>query len=148
MQEGNMVDQPGVIPHLVVTDAAAALEFYKQALGATEVMRMPAPDGKRLMHAEMEVNGAKVFMCDFFPDHCPADSGQANVAPPTKLGGTAVMMHLGVPDCDQAFKRAVAAGATAAMEPWDAFWGARYAQVRDPFGHAWSFAHPLPGKPA
>jgi PhnB protein len=148
VKETDMVDQPGVIPHLIVNDAAAALEFYKQALGATEVMRMPAPDGKRLMHAEMEVNGAKIFMCDFFPDHCPADSGQAKVAPPVTLGGTAVMMHLGVPNCDDAFKRAVAAGATAAMEPWDAFWGARYAQVRDPFGHAWSFAHQLPGQPA
>jgi len=142
-----MVDQPGVIPHLIVDDAAAALEFYKQALGATEVMRMPAPDGKRLMHAEMQVNGATIFMCDFFPEHCPADSGQAGVSPPIKLGGTAVMMHLGVANCDDAFKRAVAAGATVAMEPWDAFWGARYAQ-RDPFGHAWSFAHQLPGKPA
>ena len=65
-----------------------------------------------------------------------------------KLGGTAVMMHLAVASCDDAFKRAVAAGATAAMEPWDAFCGARYAQVRDPFGHAWSFAHQLPGQQA
>ena len=77
-----MVDQPGVIPHLIVNDAAAALEFYKQALGATETMRMPAQDGKRLLHAEMEVNGAKIFMCDFFPEHCPGYSGQDKVAPP------------------------------------------------------------------
>ena len=61
-------------------DAAAALEFYKQVLGATEVMRMPAPDGKRLMHAEMEVNGAEIFMCDFSRS-LSADSGQAKVAP-------------------------------------------------------------------
>jgi PhnB protein len=148
VKETDMVDQPGVIPHLIVNDAAAALEFYKHALGATETMRMPAQDGKRLLHAEMEVNGARIFMCDFFPEHCPAYSGQDKVAPPVKLGGTAVMMHLGVPNCDEAFKRAVAAGAIVAMEPWDAFWGARYAQVRDPFGHAWSFAHQLPGKPA
>ena len=141
-----MVDQPGVVPHLIVNDATAALEFYKKALGATETLRTPAGDGKRLLHAEMEVNGAKIFMCDAFPEHCESDTGHG--APPKTLGGTTVMLHLAVPNCDDAVKRAVAAGATVTMEPWDAFWGARYAQVRDPFGHAWSFAHLLPGKPA
>jgi PhnB protein len=142
-----MADQSGVIPHLIVNDAADALEFYKKALGATETMRLPAKDGERLMHAEMQVNGARIFMCDFFPERC-ATQGQSKIAPPPALGGTPVMMHLSVANCDDAVKRAVAAGATVMMEPWDAFWGARYAQVRDPFGHTWSFAHPLSGQEA
>jgi PhnB protein len=146
VKETDMVDQPGVIPHLIVNDATAALEFYKRALGAAEIMRMPAQDGKRLLHAEMKINGATVFMCDAFPEHSESHAGQG--APPKTLGGTTVMLHLGVANCDDAVKRAVAAGATVTMEPWDAFWGARYAQVRDPFGHGWSFAHPLPGKQA
>jgi PhnB protein len=145
-EETDMVDQPGIIPHLIVNDAAAALEFYKKALGATEILRMPTPDGKRLLHAEMQVNGAKIFMCDAFPEQCESHTGHG--APPKTLGGTTVLMHLGVADCDAAVTRAVAAGATVTMEPWDAFWGARYGQVRDPFGHAWSFAHPLPVKQA
>ena len=58
-----------IFPHLVVSDAAAALEFYKKALGATETMRMPAQDGKRLMHSEIAVNGARIFVMDDFPEH-------------------------------------------------------------------------------
>lgn len=133
----------GVIPHLVVGDAAAALAFYAKALGATEVMRVPTEDGRRLMHAEIEVNGARVFLRDHFPE---AGCGQAGArqAPPAELGGTTLTLHLEVPDCDAAVERAVAAGATVNMPPMDAFWGARYGQVVDPFGHAWSFAHPLP----
>src|SRR3546814_6609500 len=65
-----------VIPHLVVDDAAAALEFYKKALGAEEVMRLPAEDVKRLMHSEMKVGEARIFVRDAFPEHCPA--GGAN----------------------------------------------------------------------
>ncbi|MFZ5790190.1 MAG: VOC family protein [Pseudomonadota bacterium] len=142
-----MADQAqGVIPHLVVNDAAAALEFYKKGLGATEVMRLPAQDGKRLMHAEIAVNGARMFVRDHFPEHCPAAAGgreAGKLAPPAALGGTAVTLHLEVADCDEAVRRIVAAGATVTMAPMDAFWGARYGQVVDPFGHAWSFAHPL-----
>lgn len=141
-----MAEQQGVIAHLIVNDAVGALEFYKKALGATEVMRMPEKDGKRLLHAEMRVNGATVFMCDAFPEHRQDHAGRG--APPKTLGGTTVVMHLAVPNCDESVKRAVAAGATVVMEPWDAFWGARYAQVCDPFGHTWSFAHPLPAKSA
>jgi PhnB protein len=137
----------GVIPHLVVGDAAAALDFYRKGLGATEVMRVPAQDGKRILHAEIAVNGARLFVRDDFPEHCPGHGG-ARVAPPAALGGTPVTLHLEVADCDAAVARMVTAGATVTMPPTDAFWGARYAQVADPFGHAWSFAHPLPGATA
>lgn len=133
----------GVIPHLVVDDAAAALDFYAEALGATELMRVPAEDGKRLLHAEITVNGAKLYVRDHFPEFT-AGEGCSAQGSPRALGGTAVTLHLDVADCDAAVERASAAGATIAMPPSDAFWGARYAHVIDPFGHSWSFAHPLP----
>ena len=133
----------GVFPHLVVDDAAAALEFYGRALGATERMRMPAQDGKRIMHAEMEVNGATIMIMDDFPEF-RASHGMNHKLPPKISGATSVTLHLEVANCDEAVKRAEAAGATVVMPPDDAFWGARYAQILDPFGHSWSFAHPLP----
>lgn len=132
----------GVIPHLVVADATAALDFYKRALGATETMRLPAEDGRRILHAEITVNGAKIFVRDHFPEHGSAQGGN-KLAPPPALGGTPVTLHLEVADCDRAVERAADAGATVTMPPMDAFWGARFGQIADPFGHAWSFAHPL-----
>jgi PhnB protein len=135
-----------VTPHLVVKDANAAIDFYKKALGATETLRMPAQDGKRLMHAEIQLNGARVFLMDDFPEHRgPGDHVDA-VFPPDQMKGTSVTMHLEVENCDTAVKRARDAGATVTMEPWDSFWGARYARIIDPFGHSWSFAHALPGQ--
>jgi PhnB protein len=128
-----------VIPHIVVDDANAALEFYKKALGADEVMRIPAEDGKRLLHSEMKVGEARIFVRDAFPEQCP---GGGKDGSPKTFGGTAVTLHLFVPNCDAAVKQAAAAGASVVMEPWDAFWGDRYALVSDPFGHSWSFAHP------
>jgi PhnB protein len=131
----------GVIPHLIVNNAGAALKFYKKGLGATETMRMPAEDGKRILHAEMEVNGARVFVMDDFPEH---NGGKRST--PAALSGTPVTLHLDVSNCDAAVKRAVSAGAKVTLAPMDAFWGMRYAQVLDPFGHCWSFAHPLKKK--
>ncbi len=136
--------QQTIFPHLLVNDAAGALEFYKKALGATEVMRMPAQDGKRLMHSEIKVGDARIFVMDDFPEH---SEHSGRVKPPKQSGSASLVIHLEVPNCDQATERAEAAGATVLMKPWDAFWGARYAQVVDPFGHVWSFAHPLPGSP-
>ena len=132
-----------VTPHLVVRDANAALEFYKKALGATETVRMPAEDGKRLMHSEIQVNGARIFVMDDFPEH-RGSHGVDAVFPPDQIKGTSVTMHLEVENCDAAVKRAKDAGATVTLEPWDSFWGARYARIMDPFGHSWSFAHALP----
>jgi len=132
-----------VTPHLVVNDANAAIEFYKKALGATEALRMPAQDGKRLMHAELHLNGSRFFLNDDFPEHRNTYGADA-VFPPDRIKGTSVTMHLEVENCDAAVKRAAEAGATVTMPPWDAFWGARYARITDPFGHSWSFAHALP----
>ena len=122
-----MADQttqlPPLVPHLVVEGAVDALEFYGKAFGATETLRMPAEDGKRLMHAQMNVNGATVFLMDYFPEYC--SHGDGKTESPTKLGASTFLIHLEVPNCDEAYKRAIAAGATSILEPWDAFWGAR-----------------------
>ncbi|WP_315834511.1 VOC family protein [Bradyrhizobium prioriisuperbiae] len=146
-----MTTQPALQPvtaHLSIRGAADAIEFYKKALGATELFRAPAEDGKRLMHAEISVNGMKIYLMDHFPEHGTCGGGSVRLAPPPELKGTSIVLHLEVPNCDEAVKRAADAGATIAMEPWDSFWGARYGQVVDPFGHVWSFAHPLPAKTA
>ena len=97
-----------VTPHLVVSDANAALEFYKKALGATEAVRMPAQDGKRLMHSEIHVNGARIFVMDDFPEH-RGSHGVDAVFPPNQIKGTSVTMHLEVENCDAAVKRAAEA---------------------------------------
>jgi PhnB protein len=139
----------GIIPHIVVDNANAAIAFYTKALGAREQFRMKEEKGDRLMHAELEINGARLFLRDDFPEACPdASAGGKPVGrqTPTALGGTSVTLHLDVPNCDAAVDRAVTAGARVVMKPWDAFWGARYAMVVDPYGHNWSFAHPLPAK--
>jgi len=130
--------KPGVIPHLCVDNGFAAIEFYVKALGAKEVMRVPHKDGKRLMHAELIINGATVHLNDDFPE---MRGGKSST--PKGLGGSPVTLHMNVPSCDEAVKKAVAAGAKITCEPMDAFWGARYAQVTDPFGHVWAFMHPL-----
>jgi len=113
-------------------------------LGASEMMRMPAEDGKRLMHAAMIVNGCQIFLMDEFPEFDEVCGGQVK-APPT-LGGSAVVLHLQVADCDAAIARMVAAGGKVTMAPMDAFWGDRYGQAVDPYGHCWSFAHTLAKK--
>lgn len=140
-----MTEQVQVVtPHLVVDDAAAALEFYKKGLGATETFRLPAEDGKRLMHSEINVLGARIFVVDAFPEYRGPEHGGDNYRTPKELKGTSVTIHIEVPDCDAAVKRMADAGAKVTMPPWDAFWGARYGRVVDPFGHEWSFGHPKP----
>ncbi len=125
----------GLIPHLVCSPCAEAIEFYKKAFDAAEICRMPAPDGKRIMHAQISIGGRPVFLADDFPEYC---DGKAHS--PQALGGTPVTIHRYVEDCDAAIKRALDAGATAKMPPMDMFWGDRYGVVTDPFGHAWALA--------
>jgi PhnB protein len=124
--------QPAVIPHLIVEDSAAAIDFYVKAFGAVEIARAARPDGK-IVHAALQINGSSVYLNDDFPEVCGGRS-----MTPTALGGTPVTIHLEVTDVDSWFKRAVDAGATIAMPLEDQFWGARYGSVRDPFGHQWS----------
>jgi PhnB protein len=124
----------GLIPHLVCNPCAEAIEFYKNAFGAEEMNRAPAPDG-RIMHAAILIGGAWVFLVDDFPEYCGGKSQT-----PQSLGGTPVTIHRYVPDCDAAIERAQKAGATVQMPAADMFWGDRYGVVVDPFGHSWSFA--------
>ena len=118
-------------PHIICREAAKAIDFYKKAFGAVEMMRLPAPDG-RLMHAAIQVNGAMVMMVDEMPEH--------GALSPLSLKGTPVTLHLNVDDVDSAFARALKAGATVVMPVADMFWGDRYGILKDPFGHAWSIA--------
>ena len=127
-----------ITPHLVVKGAKKAVAFYAKAFGAEEVMSMPAEDGERLMHAHLQVRGADLFLCDDFPEYCGGKSRD-----PLQLGATGVTLHQYVPDADAAIARAAEAGATVTMPAQDMFWGDRYGQVIDPFGHTWSFAHKL-----
>jgi PhnB protein len=133
----------GIVPHLVVHDGKAAVAFYQAALGAEVCHEVPADDGKRLMHAALRVGGAMLMLCDEFPEYC----GGVRRAP-KHVGVSGVTLHLTVPDCDAAVAKMAAAGGTVAMPPMDAFWGDRYAKVTDPFGHEWSFSHPLPAERA
>lgn len=128
----------GIVPHLVVDGAARAIDFYKKAFGAEEVRRVPAEDGKRLMHAQLQIGPSTLYLCDDFPEYCGGKSSA-----PTSLKGTPVTLHQYVKDCDAALKRAADAGAKVTMPAQDMFWGDRYGQVTDPFGHLWSFATPL-----
>ena len=124
-----------VAPHLVVDDAAAAIDFYVAAFGATEYGRLPGPDGT-LVHAALDINGAMVMLNDDFPEM----SGGKSMTP-TSLGGTPVTMHLQfTDDVDGRFQRALDAGATVVAPLEEQFWGDRYGVVRDPFGHQWSLA--------
>jgi uncharacterized glyoxalase superfamily protein PhnB len=124
-------DMHTVTPHLTCDGAAAAIEFYKQAFGAVEGLRMPGPDG-RLMHAMIRIGDSPVMLADEFPEW--GGSG------PKRLGGTPVTIHLQVPNADEVFQRALDAGAEVKMPIADMFWGDRYGIVTDPFGHAWSIA--------
>ncbi len=121
-----------VTPSLVIRDCAKAIEFYKRALGAQEISRMAAPDGKSIWHAELRIGDSVVFLSDEM-------LGMSRPAP-TPDAPVPVTMWLYVTDCDAAFRRATDAGAKATMPPADMFWGDRCAGVADPFGYAWSFA--------
>lgn len=128
----------GLTPHLQIGNgqAAAAIAFYTRAFAATELARMPADDGKRLMHAHLIINGASLMLHDEFPEYI--DPEHDDSGPPRGL-----TLHLQVDDADAWFDRAVAAGATVKMPMADQFWGDRYGQVADPFGFRWSIGAPL-----
>jgi uncharacterized glyoxalase superfamily protein PhnB len=125
-------DMHTLTPNLVVRDCAKAIDFYKKALGAAEISRMAAPDGKSIWHAELRVGDSVFFLADEMPGMSQPAPSASSPSPTT--------MWLYVPDCDAAFKRAVGAGAKVKGEPADMFWGDRCAGVADPYGYLWSFA--------
>lgn len=118
-------------PYICVNDAAAAIEFYKKAFGATETMRLAEPGG-RIGHAEVKIGGAPIMLSDEYPDH--------GATSPQTLGGTAVAIHLYVDDVDAFVARAEAAGAKVERPVQDQFYGDRSATLLDPYGHRWFFA--------
>lgn len=120
-----------VTPHLVCAGAARAIDFYTRAFGAVEVGRLPGPDG-RLWHAQITIGGAPLMLVDAFPEMGSLD--------PLALKGSPVTIHLYVEDVDATVARAVEAGARVTMPVADMFWGDRYGQLEDPFGHRWSVA--------
>lgn len=121
-------EYPGVTPYLSVRDAASAIEFYKKGFGATELMRLPGPDGK-IGHAEVKIGNAIVMLADEYPD--------AGHLSPQTLGGSTVKLHMYVEDVDAFFETAVAAGAKVLMPIADQFYGDRSGRLEDPFGHVW-----------
>lgn len=120
------------IPHVVVSDALAALEFYKAVFGGEDGHNMMAPDGKRLMHGEVVLDGHRLFVSDEF-----AESEGGTLRLPPSIGGTCVRITLEVDDADAVFQRAIARGSRVLMPVQDMFWGARYGKFIDPFGHEW-----------
>lgn len=129
-ERGVTNDYPALSPMLAIRDAAAAVEFYQQAFGAVEVMRMADPSGK-LVHGEFKIGDALVMVAEEHPDY--------NRSPQT-LGGTSVILNIYVPDVDALFGRAVAAGAKVIFPLKNQFYGDRCGRLEDPFGHMWIFS--------
>jgi PhnB protein len=120
-----------VTPYLIVNGASAAIDFYRQAFGAEEVMRLPGPHGK-LWHAEIQIGNARVMLADEYPE--------MGFTSPQTLGGSGVSLLVYVDKVDQIFAQALAAGAMQLRAVQDQFYGDRSGMLRDPFGHVWSIA--------
>ena len=118
-------------PHLVCAGAGDAIEFYKKAFNAVEKARLPGPDGK-LMHAAVQIGNSTLMLVDENPRY--------GMLGPKALKGSPVTIHLYVKDVDGTVAQAVSAGAKVTMPVADMFWGDRYGQLEDPFGHRWSVA--------
>jgi PhnB protein len=120
-----------VTPYLIIRGAADAIEYYKQAFGATELMRYPAPDGK-IGHAEIKIGDSPVMMADEYPE--------MGYKSPQSIGGSSGSLMIYVDDVDTVFNRAVEAGGTVKEAVQDKFYGDRTGTVIDPFGHVWHIA--------
>jgi PhnB protein len=120
-----------VTPYLVLDDASRAIDFYKKAFGAQEIMRMDGPPGK-IAHAEIKIGDSPIMISDEMPG--------ASDRSPKSLGGSGVGIFLYVDNVDSVFNQAVSAGAKAEMPPQDMFWGDRFGKLVDPFGHHWALA--------
>lgn len=120
-----------VTPYLIVANGAAAIEFYKQAFDAVELMRMDGPDGC-IMHAEVRIGDSPVMLAGEFPD--------MQCFGPEKYGGSPVSLMIYVEDVDAQFSQALAAGATELRPVKDQFYGDRSGTLKDPFGHTWTLS--------
>ncbi len=133
-----MVDNPPMLPYLTVSDAAAAIAFYKAAFAAVEHQRHSMPGSTKVMNAQLSINGGVFMLADDFSKEMNTKS-----MTPESLGGTPVMIALTCPDVDAAWERAVGAGASIRTPLADQFWGDRWGCVTDPFGHSWSLSYPI-----
>ena len=133
-------DIPPIQAHLCVKGGEDAIAFYEKAFGATCTMKHMAEDGKRVFHANLEVFDSEVMLHDEFPEF------GNDVRAPAGLGSASLTISVNRPnpaEVDAMVARARDAGAIVILEPQDVFWGARYAKLRDPFGHVWAFNAPL-----
>jgi len=120
-----------ITPYLITHDAAAAIEFYKKAFSATELMRLPGPGGK-LMHAELKVGDSPIMLADEFPE--------MGIHSAKSIGGSPVTLMIYTADVDAMFAQAIAAGAIEKKPLADQFYGDRSGTIEDPFGHSWTIA--------
>ena len=133
-----MEERPTFAPYLVVSNGAAAIDFYKQAFGAVELARHLAPGTDKLMHAHLVINGGHLMLCDDFSQMSGTKSET-----PEALGGSSVTFHIHTDNADALWEKATTAGAEVTMPIANQFWGDRYGQLRDPFGHKWSIGQTL-----
>lgn len=130
-----------VTPFLFISGAASAIEFYKKAFGATELLREVEPSGT-LSHAQIRIGDSPVMISDPTSEHTAEYAAKGWARDPRSLGGSPVHLHVYVADVDAVFRRAVAAGAKVREELQDKDWGDRMGGVEDPFGHVWYIATP------
>jgi len=129
---------PELFAYLHVRNAADAIQFYTEAFGAEEKLRLTEPSG-RIGHAELEIGGTILMLADEFPEY--------GILGPQVHGGTTVTLHLHVDNADEVIRRAIEAGAELEREPKDEFYGERSGVVRDPFGHRWNIGHSIEDVP-
>ena len=124
-----------VTPHMIIKNAGEAMDFYVKAFGAVEISRFPMPGTGLLAHGLLQIGDSFVMVADEMPPEFCADA-----LSPTTAKGTTFALHIYTEDVDALYQRALDAGCETVFEPMDAFWGDRYGQVRDPYGHHWGIA--------
>jgi uncharacterized glyoxalase superfamily protein PhnB len=139
-----MSERPPVAPYLTVSPAVGAIAFYTAAFDAQQKALMPALDGLRIMHCELQINGGTVFLSDAFPEF-----GKSRTPLPGEPVTASVSLEFATAEqVDEIFARATKLGATGEVTPTHSFWGTRTAILRDPFGHRWIMNAPLNSKTA
>lgn len=134
-----MSPRPAIAPYLTVSPALAAIAYYAAVFGAQQKAYMPALDGMRCMHCELQINGGSLMLADAFPEF-----GNTRIPIPGELSTSSVSLEYDAPEkIDEVFKKATALGAKGETSPTNSFWGTRVAVFRDPFGHRWILNAPI-----
>ena len=135
-----------ITPHIFVKSSVDAIEFYKKVFGAIEESRYTIPAdkdrrrGEKVIHAVISIGNSKLLLADEFPEMCDLSSNVGKIGAPNTVGGNSVFLNLYFENVDEIFYKAQREGATVVMPLMDVFWGDRYGQLRDPFGHIWEVA--------